>query len=239
MKTKSILRTCITITALAGSMAVTQAQVIFQDNYEGYVANENKFAWGGTSSLQNYSLSIAPGVGSGGSQGLQWLADFTGSYSGYMAANMGYSGGNPSGNTSTSLSDYTLSFDIAVIGVGLNNVQLNLEGWAGQWFSGAMTSTGSGNIGVGSATPGTGFHNISVNLGAWKPGSSFNPTSQTYQLQWQVNGWELAGGGPSVGQQVVIDNVQITMTAVPEPSSIALVASGLVGLLVLRRRSNG
>lgn len=217
----------------------TSAQIVFQDTYEGYAANQSKFAWGATATLQNYSLTIGPGVGVGGSQGLQWLADFTGSYSGYMAANMGYSGGNPSGNTSTSLGDYTLSFDIAVNGVGLNNVQLNIEGWAGQWFSGAFTSTGSGNIGVSSVTPGSGFHNISVNLGAWKPLSSFNPASQTYQFQWQVNGWELAGGGPVVGQQVVIDNVQVTMTPVPEPSYSALMASGLVGLLSLRRRSNG
>ena len=224
--------------ALIGGFAATaQAQTVFQDNYNGYTAGQNAFSWGDTANLTSYSVTIASGVGTSGSQGLEWQANFNAAYNGYMASQLGYSGGNPSGNTSVNLNDYTLSFDMAIPGgVGLNNLQVDLQGWAGQWFTGAFTETGAHTINTSAVTVGTGFQHISVNLGTWAAGSGFNPASGTYQFQWQVNGWELGGGG-SLGEKIAIDNVLIMM--VPEPSSLALIGLGAAALLSLRNRRNG
>lgn len=230
-KTSLLAGGFLALTAIITAQAQT---VVWQDDYEGQPAGTDVFAWGG-GSITNYSVTIAAGVGVGGTQGLEYSFDTTVQYDGYMSVNMGYSGGNPSGNTSANLSDYVLSFDIASDGgVTLNSLQLNIQGWADQWFGGAMTETGAGDIDVSSATVGSGFHNISVNLGTFDGDASLDPTSQTYQFQWQVNAWQLDGGGPVTGQQVVIDNAKITM--VPEPTTFALLGLGGALLAIRRRR---
>lgn len=100
-------------------------------------------------------------------------------------------------------------------------------------------TNGSQTIDTSAVTVGGGWENISVNLGAlFGTNTGFDPTSQTYQFQWQVNGWELAGGGPVNDEQVAIDNVEITMTPAPEPSTVALVGLGMAGLCWLRRRNS-
>ena len=225
------------VALLGGFAAAAQAQTVFQDNYNGYTAGTSEFSWGDTANLTSYSVTIASGVGTSGSQGLEWQANFNAAYNGYMASQLGYSGGNPSGNTSVNLSDYTLSFDMAIpSGVGLNNLQVDLQGWAGQWFTGAMTETGAHTINTSAVGVGTGFQHISVNLGTWAAGSGFDPSSQTYQFQLHVNGWELAGGGPVTGEAIVVDNLQVTM--VPEPSSLALIGLSAAGLFWLRRKKS-
>jgi hypothetical protein len=45
---------------------------------------------------------------------------------------------------------------------------------------------------------------------------------------------EFAYGGPGIGDQLIIDNVMVTM--VPEPSTCALAILGAAGFAVLRRR---
>jgi len=238
---KHLSTNCLSIAtvALLGSFAATtQAQVVFSDNFEGYTAGSDQLAgWASTGTLANYSLTVAAGTGVSGSQGLTWQSDFNAAYSGYLPSNLGYSGGNPSGNTDANLNDYTLSFDMAVAsGVAVNQLQLSLNGWAGQWFSGASTSSQAA-IDTSAVTVGSGFHLVTVNLGTLFAGSggNFDPTSQTYQFQFQLNGWQLAGGGPVTGEQMTLDNVKITV--VPEPSTIALVGLGMAGLCWLRRRN--
>ncbi len=225
--------------ALLGSFAATtQAQIVFSDNFEGYTAGSDQLAaWASTGTLANYSLTVASGTGVSGSQGLTWQADFNAAYSGFMPCNLGYSGGNPSGNTDPNINDYTLSFDMAVAsGVAVNQLQLTLNGWAGQWFTGASTGSQAA-IDTSAVTVGSGFQLVTVNLGTLFTGSggNFDPTSQTYQFQFQLNGWQLAGGGPVTGEQMTLDNVQISI--VPEPSTIALVGLGMAGLCCLRRRN--
>lgn len=224
---------------IAGLVGIAQAQTtIFTDNFEGYTAGTSEDAgWGSYGSLANYSLTVAAGTGVGGSQGLTWKADFLGSYSGYIPSNIGYSGGNPSGNTDPNINDYTLSFEMAIpSGVALNQLQLTLQGWEGQWFSGAQNSAGQYQINTSAVTVGGGFQLITVNLGAINAADAgnFDPLDQTYQFQWQLNGWQLAGGGPVTGEQVTIDNLAITM--VPEPATLALIGLGMTALLVRRRK---
>jgi hypothetical protein len=237
----------IAVAALLGGFAVAaQAQTVWSDNFDNgyfYPPNQNELVVSSSdlSHLANYSLTAAVGTGEGevASQGLTWRADFLGSYTGWMQAQLGYSGGNPSGNTSLNLSDYTLSFDMDITsGVGLNHMQLNIQGWPGEWYGGSpMTQTGAQNIDTSAVTVGGGWQNITVNLGTlFGNATGFNPTDLTYQMQWQVNGWELAGGGPVTGEQITIDNVAITM--VPEPSTLALIGLGAAGMLWLRRKNS-
>src|SRR5208283_1662658 len=146
--------------------ATAQAQTtVFSSDFDNayfFPPNQNELAgYSDVSQIANYSLTTAPGSGTGGSQGLLWKADFLGSNTGWMQANIGYSGGNPSGNTDPNLSDYTLSFDMEIpSGVGLNHMQLNIQGWSGQWFSGAFTQTGSQNIDTSAVTVGGDWVNI-------------------------------------------------------------------------------
>jgi hypothetical protein len=220
---------------LTGFAVESQAITVFTDNYEGYAAGANEFSWGDTGNVNPYSVTIAQFQGVGGSQALSWNASFNASYNGYLASQIGYSGGNPSGNTSANLSDYTLSFDMAIWnGVGLNNLQVDLQGWAGQWFTGGFSETGAKTINTSSVVPLGGFQHISVNLGTWAAGSGFDPSSQTYQFQLQVNGWELATGGPQANEIIAVDNLRVDM--VPEPSSMALLGLGAAALLSFRQR---
>lgn len=227
----------IAMVVLLGSFAATtQAQVVFSDNFEGYAAGTSELAgWASTGTLANYSLTVAAGTGVSGSQGLTWQADFNAAYTGYMPCNLGYSGGNPSGNTDPNINDYTLSFDMAVAsGVAVNQLQLTFQGWEGQWFSGAMNG-GTVTLDTSAVGVGTGFQHFNLNLGTLMAGTGFDPLDQTYQFQWQLNGWQLAGGGPVTGEQMTLDNVQVSI--VPEPSTIALVGMGMAGLCWLRRRN--
>jgi len=226
---------------LTGFAVESQAQTtVFSDNYESYAPGANEFSWGDTGNVtpvnSQYFVSIQPLAGVGGSQGLVYEDTFHNQWNGWLNSQIGYSGGNPSGNTSANLSDYTLSFQMAIYnGVGVNNMQVDLQGWAGLWTTGAFTETGANKIDTSSVVVGGGFQTISVNLGTWAAGSGFNPTSQTYQFQLQLNGWELAGGGPQIDETVAIDNLQVTM--VPEPSTLALIGLGAASLLALRRRN--
>jgi len=222
---------------LVGVVSARSQVTIWSDNFEGYSAGQNVLApWSSTGSLANYSATIASGLGVGGSQALNWTANFTGAYSGWMQVQLGYSGGNPSGNTDPNLGDYVLSFDMAVNGpTAVNHMQLNIQGWSGQNYSGTATSTGAQGINTSFIAPGSGFQVVSVNLGTLYGNSTgFDPTSQTYQFQWQLNGWELANGGPDSGVSVTIDNASIT--AVPEPCSVGLVGLGLVAACLVRRK---
>ena len=230
------LFTAVTFASLA--IAVHGQSVVFSDNYEGYAAGTSELAgWAATSTLANYSVTVAAGTGVGGSQGLTWQSDFNSQWSGTLPINMGYSGGNPSGNTDADLNNYVLSFDLAVnSGIAVNQLQLSMNGWLGQWFSGASSSTGTGTIDTSAATVGSGFHHFTVNLGTFTTANSgnFNPLDQTLQFQFQLNGWQLAGGGPVTGESLTLDNLQIQ--TVPEPSTLALAGLGIGSLLAIRRK---
>lgn len=212
--------------AVAGNL---QAQtIIINDNLDSY-ANGTATAGYTFGDVANSSHTYVSGAGVGGSTAAVIQSDFTAPGVGYGGVAYQYQDGNTGGiNTSANLGDYTLSFDAKVNKSG--GFGLIVQSWSGTYFSGA-TSSSSSPSDYAISTPGQ-FEHFSVNLGTLNPG--VNMTGQTLQLAWQMD--EYMYGGPGTDDQLVIDNVELTM-AVPEPSTCALATlGGIAGILTLRRR---
>jgi hypothetical protein len=102
---KTHIRTIEFLTAaiVAGFVSAAQGQsTIISDNFDSYTAGANWFGWAG-GDVANDTVTIGATTGMGGSQGLTWQTDFTGSYNGYVAAQDGF--GAVSGNTDPNLND--------------------------------------------------------------------------------------------------------------------------------------
>lgn len=216
------------LVAIAGNL---QAQIyIINDNLD---ANANGSATPGYSfgDVANASHTYVAGAGVGGSTAAVIQSDFTAPGVGFGGVAYQYQDGNTGGlNTSANLSDYTLSFD-AEVNKANGGFSLIVQSWANTFFSGAGPTQSSSSSDYTISTPGA-FQHFSINLGSLSSG--LNPTGQTLQIAWQMD--EFTYGGAGTGNQLAIDNVQLTM-AVPEPSTFALAAlGGLGGFAVLRRR---
>lgn len=228
MKTLHKKTQLLALVLLAGFAGAAQAQVsIISDNFEGQTPGANLAAWSGGNIANNTVTAQAAGVG--GSMGVEWQVDFLQSYNGYQAYQ--WQGASITGNTSPNLGDYTLSFDLDVVGpAALNNLQLNLQAansWSGPWGS-------SGSAGIPlSGTMGWQHVSLTLDDAIWTA-NGLTPQGSIWQLQFQLNGWQLAGGGPAPGETVILDNLSVTMA--PEPVSFALAGLGAAALLVFRRR---
>ena len=137
-----------------------------------------------------------------------------------------------SGNTSSNLANYTLSFDLAVQGVNLRaNQQLQVSVFdPGSWLfngNGALT-----NLAGFTQTAQTGYQHYSLNMGDWSAANAaLNPTASSFSV-----GFGLVSYGNAMTaspETLLVDNIQITM--VPEPSTFAMLAGGL-GLFAGWRR---
>jgi hypothetical protein len=82
---------------------------------------------------------------------------------------------------------------------------LILQNWTGTGFGGTLSqSTYPSEITLATANV---FQHFSLNLGTFPAGPV--PTGQTWQIAWQMD--EFTFGGAGTGDQLVIDNVQVTM----------------------------
>jgi hypothetical protein len=225
---------------LSGSAVFTsQAQVtIFSENFDplsgaGNVS-VNGDVFGDTTS---FSGTVVSGVGVGGTAAIQEVLNAASGSAGYSGANVLYGNGSLSGNTSSSFSDYTLSFDAKA---NAGSLALNLQSWAGNGYAtyqGQMSTIpvvpGYGNdLGL---TPG--YTHYSLNLGnasIFPTEGSFQPNGGTILITFQLDG----GGATPYTDTLDVDNLTLTMAEpVPEPSSLALCALGGLGAFgFLRRR---
>jgi hypothetical protein len=156
------------------------------------------------------------------------LSDFGGT-NGFGGVAFQYQNGNVTGNSSANLSDYTLSFD-AEVNKANGGFALIVQNWTGTFFSGTFSqSQYPTEITLPTANV---FQHFSINLGSFNAGAV--PTGQTWQIAWQMD--EFTFGGPGTGDQLVVDNVQLTM--VPEPSSLALGLLSAAGFAIWRRRKS-
>jgi hypothetical protein len=220
------------ITAISASVGIAaDAQTnIFVEDFSSYPVGESELNGGDQTTLQNYSANI---VGVGDGQALQFGADFTQQNSGSLSAGLYEAAGLPNWtgvNASPNLADYTLDFDVAIGGIGLNAVHVDLAGLDTGTDSGDMT------VDTSSIAVNSGFQPVSINLGNF-PDSQLDPTSQQLWLTFSVDGADLAGGGPVTGETVGIDNISLVegVQAVPEPGTVALCCAG-AGILVINRK---
>lgn len=212
-------------TSLCAVPALAQV-TIFANNFDSLSGPTPGYSFG---DAVNFSHNYTAGVGVGGSVGAQVLSDFASGPNGYGGVAFQYQNGNVTGNSSANLSDYTLSFDAAVNKAN-GGFALVLQNWTGTFFSGTFSQSQYPTE-ITQATPNV-FQHYSINLGTLNPGAV--PTGATWQIAWQMD--EYTFGGAGTGDQMVIDNVQVTM--VPEPSSLALGLLGAGCLAVLRRRKS-
>jgi hypothetical protein len=219
------------VALLGGVTATTQAQVtIFSENMESHISGGSTpgYHFG---DYTNDTHTYQAGAGVGGSIGAVVLSDFQNPPVGYYGGvAYQYQNGNVGGaNTSPNMSDYTLSFDVEVNKAN-GGFALILQTWAGTFFSGAFSQSQYPSE-ITLAVP-TVFQHYTLNLGSFPSG--LVPTGQTWQVAFQMD--EYTYGVPSSGDQLVIDNVVLTM--VPEPSALALGGLAAAAFGCLRRKKS-
>lgn len=138
-----------------------------------------------------------------------------------------------SGNTSANLSDYTLSFDLSIVGVdistGYGGLQISVQNGGGIFGPGAVSPF----IVPTAGTANSGYLHYSYNLGTFTPGGGFSPTSGN--LAFGIGVVAYGNNMTASPETLLVDNLQITM--VPEPTTVALCVFGLTtGLVLIRRR---
>jgi hypothetical protein len=220
-----------TAVILSGLAITAQAQTtIFSDNLDSKTSGSTTpgYTFG---DVTNFSHTYQAGAGVSGSIGAVISSGFTNAGVGFGGVAYQYQNGNVGGlNTHPGPADYTLSFD-AEVNKANGGFTLIAQTWPSASFGGTVTSS-TYTPDIRLATPNV-FQHFSVNLGTTNWSAGLVPTGQTWQIAFQMNEGDY--GGPGTGNQLVIDNVVLTM--IPEPSSLALCAVGAMVALARRRRS--
>ena len=232
---KCLLRSSFAAALCVGITTASYAVTIVSENFDPLSAGaalQVGYSFGDTT-----SSSSGIGVGAGVT-GDSWQTVNTTSNSGNGFSGVGaqYQNGAITGNTSTNLSDYTLSFDAKSTGGSLN---IQIETWALPGFGGGLT----GKLNTAPSSPGYGndqslsgaYTHYNLNLGdtnVFMANSGIDMSGGTIQIIFQFNG----SGNPPFTQTLDVDNLKLTM--VPEPMTGTLVCTGILALLMQRRRKN-
>ncbi len=193
----------------------TNAQtIVVSDNFDGYSLGAFGNAYNfGDANANPSSIIVAPGAQAIG-QALRFSANLDSGTSANAGVNLpAYT---PTNNISPNLSDYTLSFDLAITGADPGGflVALNIFGPGGA--DGLEYDMGSGGV----PAAGSGFKHFTVNLSILPHAYNvplLNPTDGQYNFQLVLLGFP-----PSVTatpETVLLDNLQITTIATNAVSS--------------------
>lgn len=227
------------VSLLAGLTAQASVFIINENFDPGLSAGANISAYGPGGNGTSGTTGIVAGDGVGGTSAWEsTMIAAAGGSAGYAYYGPQYQNGGVTGNTSANLSDYTLSFDAAASsGVSLN---LQLQSWTGAGFGGTMTGT----LNTAPASPGygndisltTSYQHYSFNLAnatVFQGNTGFIPNGGTIQMAFQLDD----GANPPWTATLDVDNLQLTMASVPEPTVMALCGMGisLTGMLIRRR----
>lgn len=195
------------VAALSGFSIATDAQtVVLSDNFDSYSLGAFGSTYNYASGGNVTSTIVAPGAG-----GIGQALQLSGSITNGVSENAGVNSPvyTPNGNTDPNLSDYNLSFDLAIT-QGANSgfsVLLNIFG------TGAADGS-SYTVPIGQNTVGGGFQHYSVNMGTLPAGyqiPALNPTDSQYSFQLLFLGYNASV--TATPEAILLDNLQITMTA--------------------------
>ena len=192
-----------------GIVAHAQTNVLL-DSFDSYSPGAFGSVYNYASGGNVTSTIVAPGTGGSG-QALQLSGNITNGVSENAGVNSPVYA--PSNNTDPSLSDYTLSFDMAIThgansGVG---VTLNIFG------AGAADGSSYG-VPISQITVGGGFQHFSVNMGTLPAGyqiPALNPTDSQYSFQLLFLGYNASV--TAIPETILLDNLQITVVSNTNP----------------------
>ena len=204
---KNTLGTMVLIAAWSGFGAATQAQTsVLSDNFDSDALGAFGSTYNDASGGEVAATIVAPGAGGAG-QALQLSGNITNGVSENAGVNSPVYA--PSGNTDANLSDYTLSFDLAIT-AGANtgfSVVLNIFG------TGAADGS-SYTVPISQNPVGGGFQHFSVNMGTLPAGyeiPALNPTDNQYSFQLLFLGYNASV--TATPETILLDNLQITVVS--------------------------
>lgn len=177
--------------------------IVFTNNFNALSGAAPGYSYG---DVANVTRTYASGVGVDGSVAVRITCDFVPPGKGFGGAAYQYQNGAVTGNTNTDLSNYLLTFDAKANRNG-GGLQVILQTWSGRGFSGTgpLTSSSLADVILGASNVVT---HCSVNLGTQlRPGAS--ATAHTWQIAFVMD--EAYFGGPGLSNQLIIDNVGVTM----------------------------
>ena len=176
---------------------------IFTNSFNSLSGTTPGYSYG---DVANASFTYVNGAGVGGSVGARISGDFIAPGVGYGGVAFQYQNGAVTKNTDTNLSHYVLSFD-AKANRDSGGFQIMLQTWSGAGFTGTgpLTSSSISDVILG---PSDVFMHCSINLGN-KLSAGASATAKSWQIAFVMD--EAYFGGPGVGNQLVIDNVAVTM----------------------------
>lgn len=195
------------VAALSTFVWAAQAQTsVLLESFDAYPAAIFGSTYNDASGGDVTSMIVAPGAGGAG-EALQLSGNITNG----LAENAGVNSPvyTPAGNTDPNLSDYTLSFDLAIAS-GTNegfSVVLNIFG--------ANAADGSSYaVPINQNIIGGGFQHFSVNLGTLPTGyqiPALNPTDGRYSFQLLFLGYNASA--TATPETILLDNLQITVVS--------------------------
>ena len=216
------------VAALSGLTVTSHAQVVWSQNFDslalGTYGTTTDFAGG--SGLPEATSIVTPGDGGAGNAMEVTFNPVSGLSVNFQSGTPTYAA---SGNTSATLADYILSFDLAIQGVdistGYGGLQISVQNGGGIFGPSAVSPF----ITPPAGTAGSGYQHYSYNLGTFT--GSLNPTSAN--LAFGIGVVAFGNNMTASPETLLVDNVQVTM--VPEPSTFAMILGGL-GLFAGWRR---
>ena len=210
-----LFRTLLLLTIVGGFSFIACGQtVVLSDNFDIYSSGTFGGAYNfGDAGASPAATIVSPGIGGVG-KALQFNANLNNGTDANTGVNLpAYT---PVGNVSPNLSDYTLSFDLAITGADPGGflVALNIFGRGGA--DGVECDITSGSL----PAAGSGFKHFSINLSTLPHAFNvplLNPTDSQFNFQLALLGFP-----PTVTatpETILLDNVQITTIATNSPSS--------------------
>jgi Galactose oxidase, central domain/Kelch motif len=183
--------------------AAQPAITIFTNNFNLLSGPTVGYSYG---DVANPSHTYVNGAGVSGSVGAEISGDFVAPGLGYGGIAFQYQNTSVTKNTDTNLSDYILTFD-AKANRDNGGFQIILQTWSGVGFGGTgpLTSSSLADVILGPANV---FVHCSINLGT-QLSAGASATAKSWQIAFVMD--EAYFGGPGVGNQLVIDNVAVTM----------------------------